>query len=199
MLWGRVTAGDTVARGRKNRFHQILRNYKGQCSMVSPDTEVEARSGIPSRQWFQAYLNINPEVAPGKTGGGSKIATTVPILEYYWKSVEISLTGHTCKEAKEYFWARCVPFLRMGENPKSENWKTLSWLQEAFASCYSWPRRSYEVLTDRLPKLLHRTFFLFLFWHCKKIKQRNVSCLTLYYLEVRFTSVHQDINCKRLF
>ena len=28
---------------------------------------------------------------------------------------------------------------------------------------------------------------------------RNVSCLTLYHFEVRFTSVHLDIHCKRLF
>ena len=37
--------------GRKNGFHQILRDSRGWCSKVSPDIEVELRLGIPARQW----------------------------------------------------------------------------------------------------------------------------------------------------
>ena len=91
---------------------------------------------------------------------------------------------------------------RMGKSYKRENWKTLSWQQEAFTSCYSCPRRSYKELTDRAPKLLHKAFFLvLLFSNCQNFcfkMLRNVSCLTLYHLEVRLASVHLDI-LTRLF
>ena len=66
-----------------------------------------------------------------------------------------------------------------GEKFQNKNWKTLRWLQEAFASCYSCPRR-YKVLTDRVPKfqsdLKWNTFFK---WFRKKIKQIVILLLNL--------------------
>ena len=71
---------------------------------------------------------------------------------------------------------------------------------KVFTSCYSCPRRQGFAQG------------IFLFWNllfctCKIFYRklscfqilRNLSCLTLYPLEVRFASVHLDINCKRLF
>ena len=71
------------------------------------------------------------------------------IIESMWRNLKHAVHG----KVKEYFWS-----------------DSLRCLQEVFTSCYS-PRRSYKVLIDRVPKLLHRAFFLFLlFWKCKKKK-----------------------------
>ena len=67
-----------------------------------------------------------------------------------------------------------------GELKKARIEKFFRWLQEAFISCYSCSRRSYKVVTDRVPKLLQWAFFLFLFLNCKICKKKKVIFFSIY-------------------
>ena len=84
--------------------------------------------------------------------------TETPSQIYCWKSERE--TCRTCKEAEDYFWATDVLPGRMGKNPKRKNSNTLSWRKEVVTDSYSFPRRNYKVLTERVSKRLHRAFFI---------------------------------------
>ena len=116
MLWGHVAAGGTgnIAQleGKidSNKYWEIFQAIVGRSVQT-----LKLKRGWVFHQdnYTKAYCKINHEVPEG-----FGMTTTVPRLEWNWKSVARSQTGRELKD----------------------------WLPKVFTSFYSCPRRSYKLL-----------------------------------------------------
>ena len=132
VVW-QLGAQEIVCKWKEERIHQISRRKK----KFTPDIEVEERLGIPAREGSKAYIKINHEVPPGKTNASFGLATTVPRLIHSPQNIIESL-WRDLKQAVHTRRTKNISARKNGEKFQKQK------------------------VTERVPKLLHRAFFLFL-------------------------------------